>query len=120
MGTRIRPLLAICDSVGPPHKKSCVTAKISVTFVTSVEDGPLPGSMFRSHRQTHHQFRVERSNQSTQRPNLFGLAAFLILFSVAQAGATENPGDLDTSFNNDGWNTITGTDLWFEAASVVV
>ena len=120
MGTRIRPLLAICDSVGPPHKKSCVTAKISVTFVTSVEDGPLPGSMFRSHRQTHHQFRVERSKQPTQRPNLFGLAAFLILFSVAQAGATENPGDLDTSFNNDGWNTISGTDLRFEAASVVV
>ena len=57
MGALVRPLLAICDSVGPPHKKSCVIAKISVTFVTSVDGGPLPSSMFRSHRQTHHRFR---------------------------------------------------------------
>jgi len=57
---------------------------------------------------------------STQRLNLFGLASFLILLSVAQASATEGPGDLDTTFDNDGWNTISGTDLWFDAASVVV
>ena len=35
----------------------------------------------------------------------------------ATTGAT---GDLDTTFDTDGWNTISGTGLWFEAASVVV
>ena len=73
-----------------------------------------------SHRHACHPFRVERSKLPTQRLNLFGLAAFLVLLSVAQASATEGPGDLDTTFDNDGWNTISGTDLWFEAASVVV
>ena len=35
---------------------------------------------------------------------------------LASNGAT---GDLDTTFDTDGWNTISGTGLWFEAASVV-
>ena len=76
--------------------------------------------MFSCPHSAHHQVRVERSKLSIQRSNVFGLAAFLILLSVAHANATEGPGDLDASFNNDGWNTISGADLWFEAASVVV
>ena len=73
MGTLIRPLLAICDSIRPPDEKSCVTAQMSVTFVTSVDVGPLLSSMFRSHRQAHHCFRdsdtLERAPKSESIPH---------------------------------------------------
>ena len=45
-GALIRPLLAICDSMSTPDEKSCVTAQMSVAFVTSVNGGPLPSSMY--------------------------------------------------------------------------
>ena len=49
------------------------------------------------------------------------LAATFAAASPAQISAsTAAAGDLDTAFDGDGWNTISGTDLWFEAASVVV
>ena len=41
------------------------------------------------------------------------------LRSTDTAFAT-SAGDLDPSFNSNGWNTISENDLWFEAASVVV
>ena len=53
--------------------------------------------MSRSHRHADLQFHVGLSNRSTQKPNLFGLAAFLILFSAAQA-----KGDLDGITEIDG------------------
>jgi len=52
---------------------------------------------------------------------LLALASTLVAASTAPLSATTGAtGDLDTTFDTDGWNTITGTDLWFEAASVVV
>ena len=49
------------------------------------------------------------------------LAAALLspLRSTDTAFAT-SAGDLDLSFDSNGWNTISGSGLWFEAASVVV
>ena len=49
------------------------------------------------------------------------IASTLVTASPAPLSATTGAtGDLDTTFDTDGWNTISGTDLWFEAASVVV
>ncbi|NDH97606.1 MAG: hypothetical protein EBZ17_09140, partial [Actinobacteria bacterium] len=49
------------------------------------------------------------------------IASTLVAASPADISASNGAaGDLDTTFDTDGWNTITGTDLWFEAASVVV
>ena len=59
----MRPLLAICDRPPPPDQKSCVTAQMSVTFVTSVDSDPLPSSMYRSHRQVHHRFRDSETSE---------------------------------------------------------
>ena len=94
MGVLIGLLLAICDSVGPPHKKSCVTAKISVTFVTSVDGGLLPSSMLRSQRAGRHQVHSGLLNHFTQRHRLLGLAPFLIVLWATQATAAENSRDL--------------------------
>jgi len=52
---------------------------------------------------------------------LLALASTLVAASTAPLSATTGAtGDLDTTFDTDGWNTISGTGLWFEAASVVV
>ena len=49
------------------------------------------------------------------------IASTLVAASPAPLSATTGAtGDLDTTFDTDGWNTISGTGLWFEAASVVV
>lgn len=49
------------------------------------------------------------------------VASTLVAASPAEISASNGAtGDLDATFDMDGWNTITGTDLWFEAASVVV
>ena len=49
------------------------------------------------------------------------LAATLSTASLERLSAsTASPGDLDETFDSDGWNTISENDLWFEAASVVV
>lgn len=49
------------------------------------------------------------------------IASTLVAASSAPLSATTGAtGDLDTTFDTDGWNTISGTGLWFEAASVVV
>ena len=38
----------------------------------------------------------------------------------ADTAFATSAGDLDLSFDSDGWNMISGSGLWFEAASVVV
>ena len=67
---------------------------MSVTFVTSVDDGPLLGSMFRSQRAGRHQVHSGLLNHLTQRHGLLGLAPFLIVFWATQATAAENSRDL--------------------------
>ena len=51
----------------------------------------------------------------------FGLAvAFVSLLATPNNVSAGSAGDLDLSFDSDGWNTISGSGVWFEAASVVV
>ena len=42
------------------------------------------------------------------------------LFSLTLSASSTSPGDLDVTFDVDGWNTISGNNLWFEASAVVV
>ena len=46
--------------------------------------------------------------------------ALLLPLRGVEPVSAASEGDLDTSFDTDGWNTISGNDLWFEAMSVVV
>ena len=46
--------------------------------------------------------------------------ALLSPLRSADTAFATSTGDLDLSFDSDGWNTISGSGLWFEAASVVV
>ena len=48
------------------------------------------------------------------------VAALLPPLQTAQSVSATSAGDLDLSFDINGWNTISENDLWFEAASVVV
>jgi uncharacterized delta-60 repeat protein/uncharacterized repeat protein (TIGR02543 family) len=51
----------------------------------------------------------------------FGLAvAFVSLLATPNNVSAGSAGDLDLSFDSDGWNSISGSGVWFEAASVVV
>ncbi|MGA0270599.1 MAG: hypothetical protein ACO3ME_09910, partial [Ilumatobacteraceae bacterium] len=46
--------------------------------------------------------------------------ALLSPLRIPDSAFAASAGDLDLSFDTDGWNTISGSGLWFEAASVVV
>ena len=46
--------------------------------------------------------------------------ALLLPLRGVEPVSAASEGDLDTSFDTDGWHTISGNDLWFEAMSVVV
>ena len=47
-------------------------------------------------------------------------STLLVTSPVRLSASTGATGNLDPTFDTDGWNTISGTGLWFEAASVVV
>ncbi|NDH19242.1 MAG: hypothetical protein EBY51_07740, partial [Actinobacteria bacterium] len=51
----------------------------------------------------------------------FGVAvAFVSLLVTPNNVSAGSAGDLDLSFDGDGWNTISASGVWFEATSVVV
>ena len=71
--------------------------------------------------------RATRPTQSVPARAVLGLltllalaTAMFLLAPTANSASASSTGSLDASFDSDGWNTISGSGLWFEAASVVV
>ncbi|MGB1682162.1 MAG: delta-60 repeat domain-containing protein, partial [Acidimicrobiales bacterium] len=71
--------------------------------------------------------RVASPTQSVPARAVLGLLTLLALATAlflpaptANSASASSTGSLDASFDSDGWNTISGSGLWFEAASVVV